>query len=70
MVIFALAALAAALPPAPVSPGRQAQTTVTIVSSASLRFAEIEKAHPKALRDTRVRTADGSLQTIRLVEFE
>ena len=70
MVIFALAALAAAMPPAPVSPGRQAQATVTILSSASLRFAEIEKARPEALRETRVRTADGSLQTVRLVEFE
>ena len=70
MIVFALAALAAAIPPAPVSPGRQAQATVTIVSSASLRFAEIEKAHPKALRDTRVRAADGSMANVRLVEFE
>ena len=78
MVIFApyvlaSAALAATLVPqvlAPVSPGRQAQATVTILSSASLRFAEIEKSHPRALRETRVRAADGSVATVRLVEFE
>ena len=73
MVIVVLAALAATLAPqapAPVAPGRQAEATVTIVSSASLRFAEIEKTYPKALRDTRVRAADGSVDNVRLVVFE
>ena len=73
MVIVVAAALAATLvpqAPAPVSPGRQAQATVTILASAELRFSEIEKSHPKALRESRVRVADGSVQTIRLVEFE
>ena len=70
MIAFVLVALAAALPLAPVSPGRQARAMVTIVPSASLRFAEIEKARPKALRESRVRSANGSQQTVRLVEFE
>jgi hypothetical protein len=73
MVIFALAALAATqVPqaPAPVSPERQAQATVAILSSASLRFSEIERQHPKMLRETRVRAADGSVQNVKLVEFE
>jgi hypothetical protein len=73
MAIVALAALAATLVPqvqAPVSPGRQAQAMVTILSSASLRFADIEKTHPKTLREARVRAADGSVATVRLVEFE
>lgn len=70
MIVFALAALAAAAPSVPASPERQARAMVTIVSSAALRFAEIEKSRPKALRETRVRSADGSLQTVRLVEFE
>jgi hypothetical protein len=70
MVIFAAAALAATLVPTPVSPGRQATVTVTILASASLRFAEIEKRHPKTLRETRVRAADGSVAPVKLVEFE
>src|SRR6476619_3807428 len=72
MVIAALTMLAATLVPqvqAPVSPGRQAQATVTILPSASLRFTDIEKTHPKALRETHVHAADGSVETVRLVEF-
>ena len=73
MVIVVAAALAATLvpqAPAPVSPGRQAQATVTILASAALRFSEIEKNHPKALREAKVRSADGSVETVKLVEFE
>ncbi len=73
MVIFVSAALAATLvpqAPAPASPERQAQATVTILSSASLRFSEIENTHPRTLRETRVWAADGSVETVRLVEFE
>ncbi len=78
MVIFAPfvlagAALAATLvpqAPAPVSPGRQAQATVTILTSAALRFSQIDKTDPRKLRETRVRSADGSVETLRLVEFE
>ena len=73
MVIVVAAALAATLVPqvqAPTLLERQAQATVTILSSAGLRFSEIEKSHPKTLRESRVRVADGSVQTVRLVEFE
>lgn len=73
MVIFVTAALAATLEPqapAPASPGRQAQATVTILASASLRFSEIEATDPSLLRETRVRAADGAVETVRLVEFE
>lgn len=73
MVIVAFAALAATLvpqAPAPASPGRQAQATVTILTSATLRFSQIEKSDPQKLRETRVRAADGSVATVRLVEFE
>jgi ABC-type molybdate transport system substrate-binding protein len=73
MVIVAFAALAATLvPPAPtpVSPGRQATATVTILASASLRFSNIAKNQPKSLHEVRVRSADGSVQTVKLVEFE
>jgi len=71
MLIFAAAALAAALPePRVVTPERQAQATVTIIVSAELRFSEIEKNHPKVLREAKVRRADGSVETVKLVEFE
>jgi hypothetical protein len=73
MVIVVAAALAATLvsqAPASVSPGRQAQATVTILTSATLRFSEIEKSHPRKLRETRVRAPDGSVAKVRLVEFE
>ena len=70
MVIFAILAATVVPVPVPASPERQARAMVTIVSNAALRFAEIEKSRPKALRETRVRSADGSLQTVRLVEFE
>ncbi|MEO6582218.1 MAG: hypothetical protein ABIN68_05370 [Sphingomicrobium sp.] len=55
---------------APTFPGRQAQAAVTILTSATLRFSQIEKRDPRKLREARVRTADGSVATVRLVEFE
>ena len=73
MVIVAFAALAATrVPqaPAPVSPARQAQATVTILTRAALRFAQIEKSDAKKLRQSRVRDRDGSVTTVKLVEFE
>jgi hypothetical protein len=78
MVIFApvalaTAALAATLVPqaqAPVAPQRQAEATVTILSSAQVRFTEIERDRPNILRETRVRAADGSVETVKLVEFQ
>ena len=78
MVIFASLALAAApldvpyerAEPQAVAPERQARATVTIRPAASLRFADIERDRPQLLRDSRVRGADGALETLRLVEFE
>ena len=73
MVTFVIAALAANLVqqvPAPVSPGRQARATVIILSSVPLHFADIEKTRPGALRNSRVRGANGSEKAVRLVEFE
>ena len=73
MVIVVAAALAATLVPqvqAPALPERQAQAMVTIFASAELRFSEIDKTRPKALRETRVRGADGSMETVKLVEFQ
>ena len=73
MVTFAAALLAATLVPqavAPVSPGRQARATVTILTSAPLRFGEIERTRPNSLRESRVRNTDGSVDKVKLVEFQ
>ena len=78
MVIFASLALASttlAVPLEPVEPQaavpvRQARATVTILSAASLRFADIEREQPKLLRETVVRSADGSVEVLKLVEFQ
>ena len=70
---LAVAALAVSPQPAEqqaVAPARQAQATVTIVSAATIRFAELERSQPELLRDTQVDDADGSTQPARLVEFE
>ena len=69
MLILALAAVAAQ-PTAPVAVTRQVRAMVKIVSAAPLRFKEIEKQAPELLRDAKVRASDGSLQPVRLVEFQ
>ena len=78
MVIFASLALATAalavplerVEPQAAPPVRQAQVTVTILSAAPLRFAEIERDEPQRLRETSVRRPDGSSEPVKLVEFE
>ena len=78
MVIFAPLALAAATLAVPLeraepnaaAPVRQAQATVTILTSAPLRFAEIERDQPKTLRESTARGSDGSVERLNLVEFE
>jgi hypothetical protein len=49
---------------------RQAIAMVRILPAAQIRFAEIEKNAPEMLRNSRIRTADGSNQPARLVEFQ
>ena len=74
MVIFAALALSVtpADPPPPVrivAAERQAQAMVRILPGAALRFAEIEQSAPETLRDTQVRTPDGTPEPARLIEF-
>lgn len=52
------------------APQRQARATVRIERAAALRFAEIEQRAPHRLRTTELRTAEGTTQRARLVEFE
>jgi hypothetical protein len=72
---LALATAALAVPlervePQAVAPERQAQVTVIILPAASLRFSEIESEQPERLRETVIRSADGSTQRALLVEFQ
>jgi hypothetical protein len=78
MVAFVSLATVAAVLAAPlervepqvVATERQARAMVTILSGAPLRFSEIERERPLELRESRVRGADGSIETVRLVEFQ
>jgi hypothetical protein len=78
MVIVASLALATAalsvplerVEPQAAAPVRQARATVTILSAAPLRFSEIERERPHLLRQSVVRSADGSVQVLKLVEFQ
>ena len=78
MVAFVSLASVAAVLAAPlervelqaVAPERQARAMVTILSGTPLRFSEIERERPRELRESRVRGADGSIETVRLVEFQ
>ena len=78
MVIFASLALATATLAVPLErvepqaavPVRQARATVTILTAAKLRFTDIERDQPKSLRQTVIRAADGSVEVIKLVEFQ
>jgi hypothetical protein len=78
MVAFVSLATVAAVLAAPlervelqvVAPERQARAMVTILSGAPLRFSEIERERPLELRESRVRGANGSIETVKLVEFQ
>ena len=78
MVIFASLALATAalavplerVEPQAAAPVRQAQATVTILPAARLHFSEIERDQPQSLRQSVVRGADGTVEVMKLVEFQ
>ena len=74
MIALALltAATAQSLPAAPPTPVvvRQARATVTVISAPRIEFARIERDSPQLLRDTTIRSTDGSTQPARLVEFQ
>ena len=78
MVIAATLALASATLAVPLErvepqaavPVRQARATVTILSAARLRFADIEREQPNSFRQSVVRAADGSVEVLKLVEFQ
>ncbi len=69
-VAIALAAPAEPPQPQAVAPEVQARAVVTILSGAALRFSEIERERPETLREAQVGAADGSVETLKLIEFQ
>ena len=71
MVLAAVIAVATAAAPAmPAAPRKQAVATVRIVRAEPLRFAEIERKSPNALRTTRIAGPNGTREPARLLEFQ
>ena len=72
--MLSLLALASALPAEPprvsVVPTQQARASVRIVAAKPIHFAEVERTSPEKLRTTQRRHADGTIETVRLLEFE
>ena len=72
MLVFIVLALAAATPQQATvtAPERQARAMALIRRAAALRFAEIEAQSPHMLRNSTIRSREGSGQPARLIEFE
>jgi len=70
MIILAAILAATPMPLEPVAPERQARAVVRILKGEALRFAELEKFDPHVLRETTVRSPEGTEEKARLVEFE
>ena len=70
MATAALAVPVERVEPRAAAPVRQARASVTILSAARLRFAEIERERPQSLRPSVVRGPDGSVEMLKLVEFQ
>ena len=64
-----LAAALAAVATEPVRPDRQAKASVRIVRAEPHHFREIERADPRRLRSITVRSADGAIERLRVVEY-
>ena len=54
----------------PILPDRQARATVRIVRAEPVNFAEIERQRPELLRSTVLRTANGTPEPARLLEYQ
>lgn len=67
MLLFAAALSAAVTTPA--EPRRQAKASVRIVRAEPHRFSEIERDDPGRLRSITLRTPDGSVEQVRVVEY-
>lgn len=69
MLLLAAALSAAAAPPSPVRPDRQAKASVRIIRAEPLQFREIERTQAGRLRSITVRSANGAIERLRVVEY-
>jgi ABC-type molybdate transport system substrate-binding protein len=69
-LILAVAATSGGSTPPAAGARAHATASIKILSAASLRFDELERTEPTALRETQVRSADGSVQQLKVVEFQ
>lgn len=69
MLLLAAIVSGAVATPQPVQPDRQARVSVLILRAELHRFQEIERSSPDRLRNVVVRSADGSIERVRVVEY-
>ena len=69
MVIFAAAALASLPPSQPVRAAVQATATIRVIRGVQLKFGRDNPDAPPA-RDCVLKTADGSSQRAKIIEFQ
>ena len=67
-MLLVAAALSAAVA-TPVEPRRQAKASVRIVRAEPHHFKEIERTDPSRLRNIIVRSANGSAERVRVLEY-
>ncbi len=71
MVLFAAAALATSLPPAPaVTAIAQATATIRIVAAVRLKLDAPDNPGAPPSRDCAIRLPDGTSQPAKLIEFQ
>ena len=70
MFLIAAAALATVAPAATTSPNVQATATVRIVKGVVLKLDGSSAPGAPLVRDSLVKSADGSTQQVKLIEFQ
>jgi hypothetical protein len=70
MVLLLAIALTSSIPAHPVGASAQATATIRVLSAVQIKFSSTGTDGVPPLRDATVRTADGTLQPAKLVEFQ
>jgi len=70
MVLFFAAVLASSAPAHPVAASAQATATIRVLSAVQIKFGAAQNDGVPPARDTVVKTADGTLQPAKLIEFQ
>jgi len=70
MLLLAAASLAASPPPRPAVTVAQASATIRVISAVRLRLDGSPNSDAPPPRPTMLRAADGTTQSIKLIEFQ